>query len=204
MKTDSLLSPVSSTAGTPKHESTRVLTPTHRQAMSMKFAKKPHSAIAKELGIHHSTVNNWFSMRGILYRPYSDYVESILQPKIAIERTHTHALGVAERLKEAAPRALENVILLGDSATNEAVKLSANKDILDRAGYMPVQKMIQIHAVEEMSVNELDSMVRGVLGKADERIASAAPPIYKEADSIDVPSLDTLIDIDSLDVDEDS
>jgi len=39
-----------------------------------------------------------------------------------------------------APTAQGNIELLANKAKNESVKLQANKDILDRAGFMPVHK----------------------------------------------------------------
>lgn len=54
---------------------------------------------------------------------------------------------VIEYLKSQAQKAAERVIVLAESAENETVRLNANKDILDRAGYKAVDK------VQSMNVN---------------------------------------------------
>ena len=54
---------------------------------------------------------------------------------------------VIEYLKSQAQAAAERVIVLAESAENETVRLNANKDILDRAGYKAVDK------VQSMNVN---------------------------------------------------
>lgn len=41
-----------------------------------------------------------------------------------------------------APKAQTNIEQLAENAQNEGVRLSANKDILDRSGYLPVSKSI--------------------------------------------------------------
>lgn len=178
--------------------------------MALRFAGKTYEAIAKELKINAGTCKNWFTGSGSLVEEYRAYVEKVMTPPVPVERTLTGSVSIAEALKAAAPNALKNIIALGDGASNEAVKLSANKDVLDRAGYMPVQKMIQVHAVEEMSITELDAFVHGVLGAHDARdtraasasaISPPAPstaPVYKEGESIDVPDL-TALDTDAAD-----
>lgn len=44
-------------------------------------------------------------------------------------------------LEEAAEEAAGNIMKLAQSAKNETVRLNANRDILDRAGYEPVKKV---------------------------------------------------------------
>lgn len=50
-------------------------------------------------------------------------------------------LSVRQYLEEMSKGAAQRVVDLSVSAENEAVKLSANKDILDRSGFKPVEKM---------------------------------------------------------------
>src|SRR3990167_1074175 len=49
-------------------------------------------------------------------------------------------LNVREYIEENAGGAASRIVDISMKAKNEAVKLSANKDILDRAGYKPIDK----------------------------------------------------------------
>lgn len=48
-------------------------------------------------------------------------------------------------LEEKAGVAAENIFILANTAENEAVKLGANKDILDRAGFKAVEKHMNLN-----------------------------------------------------------
>lgn len=48
---------------------------------------------------------------------------------------------IKEVLEDAAQGAMARIIQLSMDAENEAVRLSANKDILDRAGYKPLNRL---------------------------------------------------------------
>lgn len=47
---------------------------------------------------------------------------------------------VREYLELHAEKAAQNIAKMADDAENEAVRLNANKDILDRAGYKPIDR----------------------------------------------------------------
>jgi phage terminase small subunit len=51
---------------------------------------------------------------------------------------------IAELLEDFAPTALSNIKVLANVAQNEAVKLNANKDLLDRAGFQAVNKTFNV------------------------------------------------------------
>lgn len=48
-------------------------------------------------------------------------------------------------LEEKAEKASENIYVLANDAENEAVRLSANKDILDRAGFKAIDKAVNLN-----------------------------------------------------------
>ena len=48
---------------------------------------------------------------------------------------------VKDTIEEVSEKALDSVIELSQNAVKENVRLDASKDILDRAGYAPVQKI---------------------------------------------------------------
>lgn len=71
--------------------------------------------------------------------------ENLRKPKV-IEYLEGNALGASSR-----------IVKISKTAKNEAVKLSANKDILDRAGFKPTDKtelsgMLQLQQVTGMKV----------------------------------------------------
>ena len=67
-------------------------------------------------------------------------VENLAKPKIQAY------------LENNAEGAISRVVELSKEAKNEQVKLNANKDILDRAGYKPAEKAININ----MNVKSID------------------------------------------------
>lgn len=65
---------------------------------------------------------------------------------------------VKQYLESKAEKAAEFVYQLAESAENEGVRLGASKDILDRAGYKPVDKSQSVSISIEASVDELDKL----------------------------------------------
>lgn len=158
----------------------RPLTPSQQLAMSLRFQNKTSKQIGEAIGKSPSTVEHWFARDGQLFDAYIAYCNSVLTP--AVPTTHNEARSVAETLKSAAPAALEQVIALSNGAKREQVKLSASQDILDRAGYMPIQKMLNVHMVEELSIDQLDTYVLGILGKTAEKT-----PVYSPVEAHEIP-----------------
>jgi phage terminase small subunit len=52
---------------------------------------------------------------------------------------------VRDYIESQAPAAMSRIVELSITAENETVKLNANKDILDRAGYKPVEKSMTLN-----------------------------------------------------------
>lgn len=57
-------------------------------------------------------------------------------------------------LESKAEKAAEFVYNLAEAAENEGVRLGASKDILDRAGYKPIEKSLNINAHVEITPTE--------------------------------------------------
>ena len=47
---------------------------------------------------------------------------------------------IREYLESKADQCASNIFILANGAENETVRLNANKDVLDRAGYKPIEK----------------------------------------------------------------
>lgn len=150
------------------------LDPRHQMAMSLRFQDMPQKHIAQKIGVAYDTVRSWFKTGGLLEVPYREFCNRVMNPAPAMA-TNTEALTVADRLKEAAPNALESVIQLSKSATKEEVKLGASKDILDRAGYAPVQRLVNVHAIDEMSIDQLNAYVDGILTRVEKKTIDYKP-----------------------------
>ena len=61
-----------------------------------------------------------------------------------------------QMIQDSVPAAINQMRILADSAESESVKLAANKDLLDRAGLKPTERVeTQISHVEQASTDEL-------------------------------------------------
>ena len=67
-------------------------------------------------------------------------------------------------LRDCVPGALAQLKNLSDSAISEEVKLGAIKDILDRAGYKPVERIDQIISHADKSTQELERELEALIG----------------------------------------
>lgn len=76
------------------------------------------------------------------------------------------------RLVEYVPNALTNLRQLADSAESESVRYNANRDLLDRAGWQPVQKHEQ---VGEPTYAEVRTRLAHILGSEAAADALLAP-----------------------------
>ena len=78
-------------------------------------------------------------------------------------------------LQDCVPGAIMQLQSLVTDAESESVKLGAIKDVLDRAGLKPTEKIRQeISHVEQASTDELRRELEGLMGTSD---ASAIPDI---------------------------
>ena len=73
-----------------------------------------------------------------------------------------------QMIQDCVPGALAQLKNLSEQADSESVKLGANKDILDRAGLKPTDRVEQqISHVEASSVDELKRELEGLIGTSD-------------------------------------
>ena len=148
-----------------KRVRTPILNEVRKAALALRFQGKTYKQIALDLKVKEQTVCKWFMTRGLLYDEYASYCKQLaLSPKIPLA-IHTESLNVSDRLKQVAPSALESIIDLSSSAKKEDVKLRASADLLDRAGYKPIERSINVNAIEELSEVNLSDLVSQLLGK---------------------------------------
>ncbi|GEM_PF-4032358 len=84
-----------------------------------------------------------------------------------------------------APRAVNQIQKLALGARKEEVQLKASVDMLDRAGFAPVQKQFHVNIYEEMSIDQLRSVIRSIIAAAEARapgtFARAGTPAITDA-----------------------
>ena len=70
-------------------------------------------------------------------------------------------------LQDSVPGALSHLRTLSTDAISEAVKLGAIKDILDRAGYKPAERIEQTISHSEKSIDELKRELEALTRSSD-------------------------------------
>ena len=73
-------------------------------------------------------------------------------------------------LQDSVPGALSNLKTLSTEAISEAVKLGAIKDILDRAGYKPAERIEQSISHTDMSTDELKRELEALTGSSEPEV----------------------------------
>lgn len=121
-----------------------------------------------------------------------DYVESgngtqaalknydVKSPEVAkvIASENLTKPNVRELIDGYAQKATKNIQILAETAENEAVRLNANKDQLDRAGYKPVEKSITVSVEVEAQAEikalteKLNALYEGTDSASDGRESS--------------------------------
>lgn len=160
-----------------------MLKPKEIMAINMKFQGKSNPEIGKMLGVGAATVSTWFCKQGKLRKAYEARCRELLSPSVHPAVSTDSALSVADRLKAEAPGALSTIVELSRGAKREQVKYQASADILDRAGYAPVQKNLNVDMVGEMSMQELDALVLGIVSETE------AKPIAQRGNVVDVEGI---------------
>ena len=88
--------------------------------------------------------------------------------KSAKQKGHEIKSQIERNVMDAAPIALSAMRRLAEDATSESVRLAANKDLLDRAGLKPTERIEQkIAHVEQASTDELKRELDALVGTDD-------------------------------------
>lgn len=126
-----------------------------RRALELRQQKVSYREIAKQLNVSHMTVKRWAS---------EDVTRNA--NSLGVSVTTVTRQDIQKRIFEAAPGALQTVVSLSTDCPKPEIKLNASRDLLDRAGFAPATKILNVHAVEEMTRDQLlsgiMSMITGV------------------------------------------
>ena len=80
-----------------------------------------------------------------------------------------------EALQGYAPKAITQIQNLAENAVSETVRLSANRDLLDRAGWKPVERseLTQVTDLSNMSNEELQAELDSLYASAGKKLVNA-------------------------------
>jgi transposase len=117
------------------------------QAVQLRFADKSYAEIAATLNVHIQTVKQWFS-RGPLSGALEAYTRNLIEPEQSAVMT------VQSKIKSHAHAAVDRMHSLLN-ADSEDVQFRSAKDLLDRAGYAPIQKNLNIESIADMNDDQL-------------------------------------------------
>ena len=77
---------------------------------------------------------------------------------------------IKKMVQDAVPAAMSQISALAQTATSEQVRLAASKDILDRAGLKPADRIEQKISHEEKSTDELKKELQALTGTTEPEI----------------------------------
>jgi phage terminase small subunit len=80
---------------------------------------------------------------------------------------------VQELIEGYAKRATENIQTLAENAENETVRLNANKDQLDRAGYKPIERSMNL----QLNVSPQDPKAKALAEEYEKKLKEQIEPL---------------------------
>tara|TARA_R110002020_G_scaffold349156_1_gene562800 strand:+ start:498 stop:902 length:405 start_codon:yes stop_codon:yes gene_type:complete len=101
---------------------------------------------------------------------YSEKVAKQQGYKLKEQFAHEIEERTKKMLQDSVPGALSNLKTLSTEAISEAVKLGAIKDILDRAGYKPAERIEQSISHTDMSTDELRRELEALTGSTEPEV----------------------------------
>ena len=101
---------------------------------------------------------------------YSEKVAKQQGYKLKEQFAHEIEARTKKMLQDSVPGALSNLKTLSPEAISEAVKLGAIKDILDRAGYKPAERIEQSISHTDMSTDELRRELEALTGSTEPEV----------------------------------
>ena len=80
-----------------------------------------------------------------------------------------------EALKGYAPKAITQIQNLAENAVSENVRLSANRDLLDRAGYKPVERseVTEVTDISNMTTEEIQAELDSLYASSGKKLVNA-------------------------------
>lgn len=137
------------------------------KALRLKLNGVPYSMIAHACNKSRGTVRNWFCIGGELKQAYD----------LSIELASAALLGDREAIQERflieSAQSIETVAELRDTSEKDDVRLNASKDILDRAGFKPIDKSMIVSAT--INAEQLDETFDALMAEVNPVSAESNP-----------------------------
>jgi transposase len=125
----------------------------HHEAIAMMLAGASRQEIATKLGVHPTLVYQWTK--------HPEFAAALENARKELQQRVTAM--VTDRLAEEAPKSLERLVQLRDTARSERVQLIASQDLLDRAGFKAVERVHELH--EHILSPEFAELLKRVLSE---------------------------------------
>jgi transposase len=133
---------------------------TENKIIKLKTEGLVQSEIAKATGVSVATVSRCLS------RTARRAVLSLGAERAVFGQSHAE---VQARIHGEAGPSVARIVKLRDGAYKEDVRLKAATDLLDRAGYKPIERSVSVSFVESMSGSELKEQFGSLLQRVLQR-----------------------------------
>lgn len=137
---------------------------TYAIAIRMRLNGHTNKEIAEVVGCEPNTVAHWFTRGGLLAKPYERLSEQTLS--ILLDRD-----SIQKRILSEVPRSIEVVCNVRDNPSEKgSARVAAGFGIMDRAGFGPVQKNVQLSAYAELTSEQITEQLGALLDQVECRI----------------------------------
>lgn len=123
----------------------------HTTCIALMMQGVSRQEIASRLEVHPTTIYQW--------QQQVEFQDALEEARRGLTESVKALIG--GRLAEEAPASLDRIVRLRDGAESEKVQLTAAMNLLDRAGFRPVEKSMQVvaHALTPDFANVMANLV---------------------------------------------
>lgn len=141
---------------------TKQLKPEYQIALILRYQGATYRQIAEHFGKAKVTVEKWFLKNGPLHEKYAEFCTQMA------EHSSNAELAVMDQIKNACGPAAQKIAQLSQMGKTHDIQLRASQDLLNRGGYAPVQRNINIEAgVDDLTDQELNKNFQNILKRYD-------------------------------------
>lgn len=164
--------PIKKTKSIPKKQSSKSKA-TKKGPQEIKYhtemSKDEKEKICVELRTKGQTYNEIYKQTGIPKPRISIILRNVLRQtsrELNLKKNPLMPRGeIMTRINSYAPEALDMIQRLSRRSKKDEVRLTASKDIMDRAGFKPIERHAHVHLIDEMSRDELLQGFRNLMSE---------------------------------------